>query len=420
MSRMEKKFVEYSRKREKLMVKYKQDTNNSSETAGKEQTQMRTRWKHLLAAFLVLAVCLTGCNTQDMASITAQASGTQNAAENVNSTEENREGTLTVTYLDVGQGNAILAESEGHYMFIDGGARESSSFVVSYLKKQNIEKFDYLLISHFDEDHLAGAIGLLHNFPVEKLLTPDYTADTSIYRSYEEVTGEKAYNAVHPVQGEEFKFGSAAFKVVSPVSYGHEDGNQDSIGIIMQNGGNKFFIGGDIGLQGEKEILASGADLDADVMLMNHHGSHVSRNFLEAVSPSFAVISCGADNSYGHPRKDTAELLKEKGIPLFRTDKQGTIVAHSNGKEITFEQKSCNDYTPGMRGQGSDKEEPADIISNSSESECDYILNTHTKKIHKPECSSAAKTDEDNKAYFKGSKEELLENGYSPCGNCKP
>ena len=120
-------------------------------------------------------------------------------------------------------------------------------------------------------------------------------------------------------------FWAAKFRIISPVSYGHEDENQDSVGIILENGKNRFFIGGDIGLESEKEILDAGTEIKADVMLMNHHGSHVSRRFFEQVSPSYCVISCGADNSYGHPRQDTVSLIKEEQVPLFRTDKQGTI-----------------------------------------------------------------------------------------------
>ena len=227
-------------------------------------------------------------------------------------------GGLTVHYLDVGQGNAILLQSEGQTMLIDGGARKSSSFVVSYLEKQKIEKLDYVLISHFDEDHLSGAVGALHKFPVGTLITPDYEADSNIFQSYKKIAEEKGYQAVHPKQGQEFFLGSAKFRIISPVSYGHEDENQDSVGIILENGEQKFFIGGDIGLESEKEILDSGVDIQADVMLMNHHGSHVSEEFFKKVSPSYSVISCGKDNKYGHPRADTMELLKKYDVPVFR------------------------------------------------------------------------------------------------------
>lgn len=407
---------------------------------------MKKRWGYLLTGILFFIMCLTGCTPEDLSSVSAEAfqgsaeqiagedfpdlqeeyqKAEKEAAKEEEKTEEKTQesGGLTVHFLDVGQGNAVLAESQGRYMLIDGGARESSSFVVSYLKQQNIDTLDYVLLSHFDEDHLAGAVGALYNFSVGTLIAPDYETDSSIYSSYESAAAEKGLQAVHPKIGQEFSFGSASIRVISPVSYGHEDENQDSVGIILQNGGDRFFIGGDIGLQGEKEILAESIDIQADVMLMNHHGSHVSEAFLDAVSPVYSVISCGADNSYGHPRQDTVELLENKGLPLFRTDRQGTIIAHSSGNGVTFEQSPCNDYTSGKSTSGSgdsQKEEAAERFYNSSPGACDYVLNIHTKKIHLPDCGSVENMDEDNKAYFKGKLESLLDSGYTRCGNCKP
>ena len=314
----------------------------------------------------------------------------------------------------------MLVRQEDQTMLIDGGPRESSSFVVSYLKQQGIQKLDYVLISHFDEDHLAGAIGALYNFPVETLITADYETDSSIYDSYKEAVEEKGYAPIHPSLGDTFSLGSGSFRIISPVSYGHEDENQDSVGIILENGSDRFFIGGDIGLEGEKEILEAGVDIQADVMLMNHHGSHVSREFFQTVNPSWAVISCGAGNSYGHPRQDTVELIQEFQVPLFRTDKQGTITAVSQGQGITFDQEPCNDYTPGDSSQEEEEalEETRTALSNSTREDCDYILNIHTKKIHLPDCSSVKSMDEDNMAFYKGDEDGLLSRGYTPCGNC--
>ena len=301
----------------KSVIVYAMQERMFCKTKKKGQKNMiKRKWKHLLVYMLILLFSLTGCNAMDISSTEADAA--QQNEEPIQTQEEaqadSAHASLTVHYLDVGQGNAILAESEGHYMLIDGGARESSSFVVHYLKEQKIEKLDYILISHFDEDHLAGAIGALYNFPVDTLITPDYETDSAIYRSYEKAVKEKSYEALHPKVGEQFAFGAAKFRIISPVSYGHEDENQDSVGIILENGKNRFFIGGDIGLESEKEILDAGTEIKADVMLMNHHGSHVSRRFFEQVSPSYCVISCGADNSYGHPRQDTVSLIKEEQV----------------------------------------------------------------------------------------------------------
>lgn len=393
-----------------------------------------TRWQprskrlpaFILSLLLMGGILLSGCSSQGILQAGALESGeeqTETVQEEAGSPEDQRgdsQGELSVTYLDVGQGNAVLVRQEDQTMLIDGGPRESSSFVVSYLKQQGIQKLDYVLISHFDEDHLAGAIGALYNFPVETLITADYETDSSIYDSYKEAVEEKGYAPIHPSLGDTFSLGSGSFRIISPVSYGHEDENQDSVGIILENGSDRFFIGGDIGLEGEKEILEAGVDIQADVMLMNHHGSHVSREFFQTVNPSWAVISCGAGNSYGHPRQDTVELIQEFQVPLFRTDKQGTITAVSHGQGITFDQEPCNDYTPGDSSQEEEEalEETRTALSNSTREDCDYILNIHTKKIHLPDCSSVKSMDEDNMAFYKGDEDGLLSRGYTPCGNC--
>ena len=398
-----------------------------------------TRWQPqskrlpalILSLLLTGGIFLSGCSSQGILQAGALESGTEQTEaiqtetvqEEISSPENQRgdsQGELSVTYLDVGQGNAVVIRQGNQTMLIDGGPRESSSFVVSYLKQQGIQKLDYVLISHFDEDHLAGAIGALYNFPVGTLITADYETDSSIYDSYKEAVEEKGYEPVHPSLKDTFSLGSGSFRIISPVSYGHEDENQDSVGIILEKGSDCFFIGGDIGLEGEKEILEAGVDIQADVMLMNHHGSHVSREFFQAVNPSWAVISCGEGNSYGHPRQDTVELIQESQVPLFRTDRQGTITAVSQGQGITFDQDPCNDYTPGDRTQEKEDtlEETRTALSNSTREDCDYILNIHTKKIHLPDCSSVKAMDEDNMAFYKGDEDSLLSQGYTPCGNC--
>lgn len=401
----------------------------------KSGTRWRPRSKRLPALFLSLLLAggtfLSGCSSQGILQAGALESGSEqteavqaeNVQEEAGSQDDQRgdsQEELSVTYLDVGQGNAVLVRQGDQAMLIDGGPRESSSFVVSYLEQQGIQKLDYVLISHFDEDHLAGAIGALYKFPVETLITADYETDSSIYDSYKEAVEEKGYVPVHPSLGDTFSLGSGSFRIISPVSYGHEDENQDSVGIILENGSDRFFIGGDIGLEGEKEILEAGVDIQADVMLMNHHGSHVSREFFQAVNPSWAVISCEAGNSYGHPRQDTVELIQEFQVPLFRTDKQGTITAVSHGQGITFDQEPCNDYTPGDGSQEEEDtlEDTRTALSNSTREDCDYILNIHTKKIHLPDCSSVKTMDEDNMAFYKGDEDALLSQGYTPCGNC--
>ena len=107
---------------------------------------------------------------------------------------------------------------------------------------------------------------------------------------------------------------------------------------------------GDAEETSEQDMISTGMNLDCDVLSVGHHGSASSTtwDFLEATSPSYAVISCGINNQYNHPSADTMGRLSDMGIPVFRTDKQGTIIAVSDGTNISWSQEPCNDYSSGM------------------------------------------------------------------------
>jgi len=321
---------------------------------------------------------------------------------------------LRVEILDVGQGNAVLLESQGHYVLIDGGDRETSSFVVSYLKDQGIDTFDYIVVSHFDSDHLAGVIGVLHQFGVNQILTPDYEGDTKLYQSFQEVVEQNQVMEIHPTQEEVYSFGTAEMEILGPVYYGHSDENEDSICIRVTNGANSFLICGDIGEDTETELVHTGVDVSAEVYLLNHHGSNTSntQEFIDLVQPSYAVISCGEENSYGHPGTETMERIKNLGIPVYRTDRQGIIRVESDGAQLLWEQEPCNDFTAG--------EYQEEAIQTGTDQENLYLLNIKSMKFHLPSCSAASRMKEKNRREYIGSRDELIQQGYSPCGTCNP
>lgn len=245
---------------------------------------------------------------------------------------------LTVTFLDVGQGNCVLVESDGHYMLIDGGDNSHSSFVVSYLQKQGIKKLDYVLVSHYDADHLSGIIGVLYNYSVDMLLTPDYEGDTKTYNSYIKCITSQNIEPVHPVPGASFALGNATFTVVCPDGYYYEEENNYSLGIRLTDDNNSFLILGDAMTKSETAMLKSGLDITADVYMVSHHGSSSSssQKFLEAVNPQYAVISVGADNDYGHPTKKVLSRLDALHVQVLRTDENGTITAYSTKDGIQW------------------------------------------------------------------------------------
>lgn len=258
-------------------------------------------------------------------------------------------GEMKVHFLDVGQGLSILVQSDGQTMIYDGGDKSTSSFVVSYLQKQNITTIDYLISSHYDSDHMAGLIGCLNTFDVKNVISSDYEHDSKLYQSFIQTVADKGLPMQHPAVGTEFSFGSGSFQILAPATIDPNDSNKNSVAIKLTNGDNSFIFTGDAENTSEKAMCESGIDLSCDVLVPGHHGSATatSWDFLQATVPEYAVISCGKDNQYGHPDKDVMDKLESMDIQVYRTDKQGTIIAVSDGTTITWDQEPCNDYSPG-------------------------------------------------------------------------
>ncbi len=237
----------------------------------------------------------------------------------------------------MGQGLSVLVKSGEHALLYDGGDRETSSFVVSYLKRQEVETLDYLIASHYDADHISGLIGVLHTIPVETVIGPDYVHDSNTYTSFLNAVAAVGLAVTHPAVGSEYLLGASYFTVLSP-SQITSDSNNNSVAIRLVNGQNSFVLTGDAETDSEEDMCDSGLDLYCDVLCPGHHGSSTSTSalFLAYTQPEFAVISVGAGNDYGHPHQETLQRLADAGVTVYRTDELGTIIARSDGETITW------------------------------------------------------------------------------------
>ena len=341
--------------------------------------------------------------------------------------------------LDVGQGQGILVEADGHYMLVDGGGRMASSFVVSYLKERRISKLDCVIASHYDEDHMAGLVGVLSAFPDDLFLAPDYAGQGALYDSLASAALSNGCVMMHARSGMTFGLGGARVEIVGPVSAGNANENDRSVAVRISYGDTAYLICGDTEQQGEMDMVASRADITADLYVVNHHGSSTSSidAFLDAVTPTYAVISCGTGNAYGHPSIETMQRLQSREIQMYRTDRQGTIVAYSDGEDIWMSTYPCEDWSAGTltsqeertvdtAAEGSLEENEADELliqaqpKEMQDASMQYVCNTSTKKFHYPDCKSVSQMKEENRLYTELSREELIAEGYKPCGNCKP
>lgn len=244
---------------------------------------------------------------------------------------------FAVHYLDVGQGLSVLVKSGEHALLYDGGDRDTSSFVVAYLKQHGVAKLDYLIASHYDSDHLSGLIGVLRTTPVETVIGPDYVHDSQTYTSFQNAVSAVGKTILHPAVGSEYLLGDSYFTVLSPQKI-TEEPNNNSVAIRLVNGTNTFLLTGDAEDEAEKVMCASGLDLSCDVLCPGHHGSSTATGsyFLACTQPTWAVISVGSENPYGHPHEETLQRLADAGVHVLRTDQSGTIIAQSDGAEITW------------------------------------------------------------------------------------
>ena len=255
---------------------------------------------------------------------------------------------MQVHFLDVDQGLCILVEVDDQVLIYDGGDSDTSSYVVSYLKQQGIREIDYMISSHYDSDHLSGLIGCLKAFDVKNVIGSDYEHDSRLYGSFMDAVEDEGLEMQYPEVGERFRLGEADFMILAPKEI-TSDSNANSVAIKLNYGDNSFIFTGDADVASERGMGALGVDLSCDVLSLGHHGSSTSNSsrFLEKTLPEYAVISCGADNSYGHPHVEVVEMLEVMEIDVFRSDVQGTVVAVSDGEKIVWSEEPCNDYSDG-------------------------------------------------------------------------
>ena len=250
---------------------------------------------------------------------------------------DERSSGMEVHFIDVGQGDATLIKADGHAMLIDSGENDQGTAVQLYLKKQRVEQLDYLVLTHTDSDHIGGADVIISKFDIGQIFLSDFKKDNQTYRELMDSMRYRHMTFSTPEVGAEYELGGAVVSIIAPNNT-YEDPNNSSLALIVDYGENSFLFSGDCEEEAEQDILANGMNLDIDVYQAGHHGSKSSsaEEFLDAMSPEYAVISCAEKNSYGHPHARTLNHLRARNIKVFRTDEQGSIVAYCDGKKIKW------------------------------------------------------------------------------------
>lgn len=292
--------------------------------------------------FVLTALWVTGyLSGEDGLNITDNRSD-YTVSGNVSVTDR-EESVWEVHCIDVGQASATLILSGENAMLADTGNKDDAGMLLKYLEELGVEKLDYLFLTHPHEDHIGSAARILREMPVERVLMSDIGIDmceTACYADLLAAIEEKEPVVDYPVAGDTYRLGVFSFTVVCPSpdwENNAEDLNESSLGIRITDGEHSVLLYGD-GKQYCEDYMKENQEITADILVVGHHGSTYSssEDFLEAVKPGYAVISCGQDNDYGFPHGATLRRLEAVGAEILRTDESGTIVFIFDGKNIIF------------------------------------------------------------------------------------
>ena len=260
------------------------------------------------------------------------------STENTATTGGLVDGKPAMHFVDVGQGDCTLITYNGDAVLIDAGPVSAGDSAAEYVKGQ-VDAIDYFIITHPHEDHMGGAADILENIEVKNVIMPDYEVDTKFYQNAMKQIADQKVNVIHSEAHAVHDTGNIKITIIDSVI--PDDDNLNNISIIarIDVGSTSIMTTGDAEVEEEMQVvenytsilgssLYDPAILDCDILQVGHHGSSTSSTseFLDLVTPGVAVISCGVDNSYGHPHQETLDLFADYGFEVYRTDLSGTIV----------------------------------------------------------------------------------------------
>lgn len=278
----------------------------------------------------------------------------------------------TVHFIDTGHSDSILIENNGQFALIDTGDRDDDAKVNSYLKNQGVNRLEYLIITHFHADHFGAADTVINDFEVGTTLVSNGDADTQVYRDFINALANKGLTPSVPLEGAVMPLGSATLKFYNTKG-GNSNENNNSLVTLLQSGSRKALFTGDAESQVEATLTNIG---DIDLFKAGHHGSSTSNTaaLLNQITPEHVVIMAGANNKYGHPDAEVMSRFENLGIPVYRTDEQGTIIVTLSEDGVSVD-KAAGSYKPGSETEsssspssGSSSNTSANTSSNQSQS----------------------------------------------------
>ncbi len=273
-----------------------------------------------IVAILAISISLCSCEMQDETSIKVP----------------HAENEFNISILKIGQADAIILKTENHTVVIDCGEEDDGDEVCEYLTNVGAECIDYLVITHFDKDHIGGASEVINNFSANEIIMPDYVGTSDEYEAFTSTLEEK--NITPTLLSDEMSFvlDDVLFEVYPPQKNDYKEPDNDhSLVISVTHGDNKFLFAGDAEKDRLSE-LSSQLDLDHDFLKLPHHGNYNKGTaaFLKGVTPTYTVI-CDSDKNPAED--DTIKALETIGSEIYHT-RNGDVNITSDGKNIAVSQ----------------------------------------------------------------------------------
>ncbi|WP_460322795.1 ComEC/Rec2 family competence protein [Paenibacillus sp. YSY-4.3] len=277
----------------------------------------------MFVSILVVVLMLSGCALElELGSPADTSSGSK--------LNESR---LRVIFLDVGQGaSQLLISPSGKTMLIDAGNNDREQAMLDYLREYGVNRLDIVIGTHPDADHIGGLDRVIDHVDVGEIYMPKIQANTKTFESLLLSVKNKGLKVKTAKAGLVLEWDEdVQVTMVAPVQT-YDDKNNMSAVVKVVYGNTSYLLTGDAEQKSEKDMIESGADLQADVMLIGHHGSKSSTtlSFLKKIAPQYGVIQVG-ENNYGHPTSTVLDRLSKQGIEVYRNDLHGTVEIASDG-----------------------------------------------------------------------------------------
>ena len=341
-----------------------------------------------------------------------------NAEEKIATSEYDDSKAMTIHFIDVGQADSAFIElANGQTMLIDAGQNADGDDVVRYIQGLKYKDIDYVVATHPHDDHIGGMPTVLDAFDIGKMYMPRQVHTTNSFENMLNAIEENDIELYTAKAGTNIiTDDNIKIDILAPIADNNTNLNNCSAVVRIVYGNSVVLFTGDAEREIEQQLLNN--DIDADILKVGHHGSNTSSapNFIRAVTPEVAVISCGKGNSYGHPNDDTLAILNQVGANVYRTDEQGTIVVTVDADgQVSVDKKASpiKENAPPVIVNDDKKEVEEDNSVKESENNAKVVYRTRTgKKYHRGNCS-----------YLKSKIETTIDDavamGLEPCSRCK-